>query len=316
MVKRGFTLIEILFVLIIITFLIIGAFEIIGKIYKRNFMVTKTSEFEFLTQQTLDQISGMIYYRVPLSVIGYNYSVTPQYKYIGEITEGDNYTVLEWIGEAFDAKQEANLSGFIDLYASDSENKILVAKDFNKDFIKDVLKYKFNTLSSIENIIGIIFAGSFDRGEEGVLDDYENAFGWHGGGHNHVFTASAIKPSGNDSNDSNITLNEKPNRIYAKFYLADSAYAIARFGDLNKSNWNCGVSAPESDDTLLFFYNYRPWKGETFCGDGGVGDVTVLAENVKAFKVKAVNEHLELKITMKKIKDDINITVSKQKAVF
>ena len=302
----------------ILSFVLIGGFQILNKLYVRNFIAKKTAEFELQSQQTLDQVAQFLYYRVPLSTIGYD-PVNHDFKYIGEIND-NNYSVLEWIGYLNDAMVERNLSGFVDLYASDKNNRILVAKDFNKNFINDILQNKYKLSKNIEDLTAIIFAGSFDRGEEGALDNYNNSFGWHGNEHNYVFTIKNISDAGN--NDCNLTLDENitGKRIYEKFYLVDSAYAIALYKDI-KNSWHCSDldSNKLNDDDLLLFYNYRPWLGKTFCADNSgshEGNVTLLAQNVTAFRVRKINSHLVLKITMNKQKADINITVSKQKVAF
>jgi len=315
MVRKSFTLMEVTLVLVILSFLLIGGFQIIGKIYERNFIAKKTSEFEIITQQTLDILSGLLYYRIPLSVIGYNPD-KKDFKYIGNIVESEDYPVLEWIGEAYEVKQEANLSGFVDLYASIKPT--IKAKDFNSAFIKTILQNKFKSNGDLQNLSAIIFAGSFDRGEESVLIDYNNSFGWHGNNAKYVFPISSYSQNGNDC-DINIS-NADGKRIYEKFYLADSAYAISLAKDINISA-ECiqKLGLTDVNSTLLLFYNYRPWRGETFCADKNgnrEGNVTILAEHIDAFRVKEVNSHLELKLEMKQKKGDITISVSKQKVAF
>jgi hypothetical protein len=191
MVKKSFTLIEAIVVILIISLLSIGVFNIIKNIYVRNFLAVNTSKLEFKSQQLVDELALLLYYRIPLSVIGYNQE-TGDYEYIGFIEEGENYPILEWIGYANDAMVDRNLSGFIDMYASDSESKTLKCLDFNKTFIEDVLQNKFNSSDSLENLAAIIFAGTFDRGEESALVDYNNSFGWHGGEHKVVFIIDEI----------------------------------------------------------------------------------------------------------------------------
>jgi len=313
-------------VIVILSFVLVGGFQIIGKLYMRNFIAKQTSEFEFESQQVLDQLSQMLYYRIPLSTIGYDSNDTHNFKYIGDITNEDtNYTVLEWIGFVNDAMKERNLSGFIDMDASNKDTKTIVCKDFNYSFTKYVVNNKFGIDKELNESVAIVFAGSFDRGEENVLSngEYNNSFGWHNHEHNAIFTFNSHTSNGNDTN---LILNEKPARIYEKFYLADSAYAIVRKQELKKSDWNCSdLNYDELDENdLLLFYNYRPWikhgsESETFCADTqgySSGNVTILAKNVTAFKVKKINSHLELKITFNKQKTDINITVSKQKVAF
>jgi len=317
--KKSFTLIEAIFAIVILAFVLIGGFQIISKLYVRNYIAKETTKFEFLSQQTLDQISANIYNRIPLSVIGYDPS-NHDFKYIGEIND-DNHTVLEWIGYLNDAMVEANLSGFIDLYGSDRQNRVLAAKDFNKDFINTVLSNKYDSDHNITNSTAIIFAGSFDRGEEGSLNDYNDSFGWHGHEHKYIYTITGTECENNDCNlsmDENIT----GHRIYEKFYLADTAYAVARGENIDQNAEcisNLHINSNDLNNTLFLFYNYRPWKGETYCADNNgtaAGNVTILSQNVSAFRVKKINSHLVFKITLNKQKSDINITVSKQKVTF
>jgi hypothetical protein len=324
MVRKSFTLIETIFVIVILGLIVVGGAKIISKLFERNYLVKKTSEFEFVTQNILDKTSNILYYRIPLSVIGYN-PTTHDFKYIGDITQNDeNYSVLEWIGELSEVKRDLNFSGFADL--ARSNNPILYAMDFNSSFIDDVLRGKYNESdTNLSKRAAIIFAGAFDEGDEAVKSDYNNSFGWHGHRADYVFRIANYNQNGNNCelNLTNYDGSEIVNkRIYAKFYLVDSAYALAIKRDLNDSNWNCSNLALSDvkENDLLLFYDYQPWENnETFCADNNgtpAGKVTILAENVKAFLVRKVNSHLELRIELNEKKGDINISVSKQKVAF
>jgi len=312
-VRKSATLIELIFVLVILSLFLVGGFQIINKLYKRNYIALKYSEFEFASQQLVDELSLLLYTRVPLTVIGYNPN-TGEYKYIGEITSSDNLPVVEWYSFEDDAKKDLNLSGFIDMDKSDKNTKTLVCLDFNIDFVEKIIQNKFNFSKTIEQSSALLFSGTFDRGEEDALNDYQNAFGWHGGDAEYVFEFKAQQVG----EDANLTLQKSPTRIYEKFFLVDSAYALARIEDLNKSNWKCkelDINQLDNDD-LVLFYNYRPWLKETFCGDGGEGNVTLLAKKVKGFSLSQINTHLEFKVEFGVKKDDINISVTKQKVMY
>ena len=157
--KKSFTLIESIFVIVILAFVLIGGFQIIQKLYLRNYIAKQTANFEFQSQQTLDELAEMLYFRVPLTTIGYSPSDN-DFKYIEEIEE-DKYPVLVWIGFLNDARVERNLSGFVDLFESDRENYTIACKDFNKDFIESIVNHKFN----IQNAD---FIGFFDSDETQV----------------------------------------------------------------------------------------------------------------------------------------------------
>lgn len=318
MVRKSFTLIEMIFVIVILSIIITGGLLIAAKIYKRNLIASKFLELSFNTEQTIDKLANMLYYRVPLTAIGYNQK-TGKFKYIGDITSDDNFTIFEWIGYCEDIYKDTNFSGFADLYAS--KKPILKALDFNASFINNVIDNKFHTTTNFKNLVGIIFAGSFDMGEESALYDYSNSFGWHGGKAKYIYIINDYNQSSNDTNlslknsdGSNIT----NARIFAKFYLVDSAYAIALKKDLEANKWNCKDYnfSDLSNNDLLLFYDYRPWKGETFCGDGGSGRVEILSKNIAGFYIKAVNSHLELFINSFYKRGNISIKVSKQKVVF
>ena len=318
MVKKSFTLIEIIFVIVILSIIITGGLLIAGKIYKRNFIASKYLELSFSTEQTIDKLANMLYYRVPLSAIGYNQQ-SGEYKYLGDISDDDNFTIFEWIGYCQDIYKDTNFSGFADLYSS--KKPVLKALDFNASFINEVIENKFHTDKNFKDLTGVIFAGSFDRGEEGAVEDYNNSFGWHGGNADLVYIIDDYNQSGNDTNLSlkNSDGSEISHaRIYEKFYLADSAYAIALKKDLSADKWNCSdynFSKLKKGDMLLF-YDYRPWKGDTFCGDGGSGKVEILNKNIAGFYIKAVNSHLEIFIRSVYKRGGIEVKVSKQKVVF
>ena len=321
MVKRAFTLIEMIFVIVILSIIVTGGLIVASKIYKRNLIASKTLELSFNTELVIDKIANILYYRIPLSTIGYD-PESHDFKYLGDV-DGDNYKVFEWINEAYDIENGLNFSGFADLY--DSKKPVLKAIDFNASDINDTLQNKFDTDSDFKELVGIIFAGSFDRGEEGVFDDYNNSFGWHGNKAKFIYIIDKY-----NQNDNNTNLNLKNSdgsdienaRIYEKFYLADSAYAIARGADINTSAdciVNLNIPANEINDTLFLFYNYRPWKKETFCADNNgsaEGNVSILSKYIKGFYIREVNSHLELFFKAEYKRGDIVVKVSKQKVVF
>jgi len=322
MVNKSFTLIEAIFVIVILSLIITGGMMIAEKIYKRNILVSNSLKLQFDTEQTIDKLANMLYFRIPLSAIGYN-PKTGDFKYLGNIGNDENYTVFEWIGESFDIEKGVNFSGFADLYAS--KKPILKALDFNASFINETLQNKFDTSENFKNLVGIIFAGSFDRGDEGILSDYNNSFGWHGHRADFVFLINNYNQVGNDTNLSltNYDGSEINNtRIYEKFYLADSAYAVARGEDINTSATcikNLDIPNDEINNTLFLFYDYRPWKNETFCADTNgnrAGKAEILSKNIVGFNIKSINSHLEIFFNAMFKKGDIVIKVSKQKVVF
>ena len=285
MKRYGFTLVEMIMVIVIMGILSAGTFVSLKHLYQRVAKSKALSELSFDSQIVVDQVSALIYDRVPNSVYGYDVSLNK--KSIYEIV-GSDYKIVEWTGLASESLKRGDYSGFVDMDASDG-NKTIKTYDIDKTKMLEILQKKFNKNSL--NDFGLVFAGSFDGGAD--------------------LNVSTIEEIKTDS----IVLNDKPNEIYEKYYLLDGAYAIARKEDIN---FTCNVLSGDSNvtNTLFLFYNYRPWKNETFCSS--TTSVTILTKEAKAFEIGLINDSIYFNLTLsRKINGiDKNITISKQKVVF
>ena len=261
-------MVEMIVVIVIMGILSAGTFVSLKHLYQRVAKSKALSELSFDSQLIVDQVSALLYDRVPKKVWGYEDNILNK-KSIYDIT-GGNYKIVEWYGTANEYLKEGNYSGFIDMDASDKSIKTL------KTFSKKIKTDKFGA----ENQFALVFAGSFDEG----AGEYNATI-----------------------NDNNITLDTKPNEIYEKYYLVDSAYTIARGEDINCSDTN-------ETNTLYLIYNYRPWRGSSICD----GNVTTLSKEVKGFEVGLINDSIYFNLTLSRnIRGiDNNITISKQKVVF
>jgi len=326
MVKKTFTLIEVIFVIVILGLISVGSFKAIEMLYQRYYQVNTITKFTILSQTLLDEVSTILYYRTPLTAIGYSPS-DGDFKKLEEVDD-DKFTIFEWISEAYDAKKHygfdtsTGYTGFIDLEASDRDTLTLVTKDFNITDVNNTLNAVFNNNQDLNKTIAVIFAGNLDTGE--TDSDYNNSFGWHGFDHKKVFLINKFKQVGVDANFT-MTSDIKGNKIFAKYYAATSAWSIARGEDINK-NATCLNGLNVDDNTLLLFFNYRPWLNQTFCADPHQdnsetpeGNVSILARDITSFRVKAVDYHIELKVQFQKALyrgSDTNITITKQKVTF
>ncbi|MEA1955112.1 MAG: hypothetical protein U9N02_01295, partial [Campylobacterota bacterium] len=71
------------------------------------------------------------------------------------------------------------------------------------------------------------------------------------------------------------------------------------------------------ENTLFLFYDFQPYDNETFCGDGGVGKVSILSEDVSGFEVSYENDAINVKIDMQReIGGSNSVHISKQKVIF
>lgn len=303
---KAFTLIEMIISIVILGILSAGTFVSIKHLYLRVAKSKAMSDLSLDSQVIVDQISALLYDRVPSSVIGSNDDSRDDFKSIYNVTT--DFKILEWVGTSSEALKAGYYSGFVDLDGSNRGTNTTKTDIFNEQNITNILVDKFGLTNNVLNSTAIIFTGAFDNG---VLSDINSSFGWHNTNHNLVYTINSV-------NDNNITLAIRPDEIYEKYYLVDSAYAIARgkdvnlskpiMQDLNATFKNVG------DNTLFLFYNYRPWKNETFYD----GNVTILSKEAKAFEVGLINDSIYFNLTLQRhIKgSDNNVTISKQKVVF
>ncbi|WP_457599181.1 type II secretion system protein [Hydrogenimonas sp.] len=309
--RRAFTLIEIVMVIAVAGILAVGTFKALSALFIRSSKARAVTELSLVSQSALDQLGALLYARVPGSVIGYDPS-DGSFDAIGRLTSPK--PVLEWIGTAEESLKRRDYSGFVDMNASDSASGVLVSPESDGTRVDAATRLKFDTLTDVfaADRVRLVFAGSYDLGAE--EDASVSAFGWHGGAAEKIYD---ISMDGSGA----ITLNASPPYIYEKYYLADSAYAVARAKDVNLSA-ACvtALGVPLSEGALLLFYDYRPWKGETFCADSGAaaaGSVTLLAEDVSGFRAERVDRTIRLSIDMvRPIRGSTPVHISKQKVVF
>lgn len=294
--KKAFTLVEIIFVLVIMSLLSAGTFKAVEAIYTRSAQAKALTDLSLQSQIVLDQLSVLLYSRIPSSVIGYSPG-TSTCEAIDELTAAR--PIIEWLATADDALLQAEYDGFVDMNASVKATFTLAtphSTDINEAYAN------------------LVFAGAFDGGSQ-EISACRGAFGWHGNDSNLSYDITM----GTDT--ISITDSVKPDLIYEKYYLTHTAYAVARGADLDLSSaCVADLGVPVDANTLFLFYNYHPYAtpSQSFCADGGEGNVTILAQDVTAFTAQAVNEVIRLSIDMnKEIRGrTCGVHVSKQKAVF
>jgi len=313
--KKAFTLIELIFVLVIVSFLSVATYKAFATILVRSFKAKEITSLSMQSQIVVNMLSAYLKNRVPYSVIGYN-PEDGSYEYIGDLTS--QKPMLEWFGLASESLLLRDYSGFLDM--ATKEDNTTFSQDTNGSCINETLDDKFHFSDNIytNKYINLIFAGSFDRGA-GSSHDYNDTFGWHGGKSLDSFDISI-------DNDGNITIDDddKPEFIYEKYFLVDSAYGVARGSDIDQSAEcikNLNIAEKDINDTLLLFSNYRPWKGETFCADkqgsSQDGNVSVLMLHVKGFKFEEIDYTLRIGLDINRtIRGSQPIHLSKLKVVF
>jgi prepilin-type N-terminal cleavage/methylation domain-containing protein len=278
--RRGYTLIEIIITIAITGILAIGMFKALEAITLRSEKAKTLSTLSLDSQSALDQIAALLYNRAP----GFLKACTTATDCVqfDETTAGKS--IIQWYGLASESYNAGDYSGLVDMNHSIALKPTLYSPNTNLTNVLATQQQKWGASFTLGDM-ALIFSGALD---EGNPNEYN-------------ITASAV--------DTITLANTPPDTIYEKYNLADSAYALTR-----KQSVTCSNVASLDNNTLLLFYNYRPWKGENLCN----GDVTVLATDVNAFRAQMLNGTIRLAIdTNRSIRGSSNpVHLSKQKVVF
>lgn len=222
--RKGFTLIELIFVIVIFGILSKFGADILYKIYE-NYVYSNTfNRLQNQSELAVKQIANRLQYRIKDSTIA-RVGTSGTAHGIGETITGTN--VLEWIGTDIEgwrgtATQAPDWSGFIDL--ADSNATMLDSPG----------------TGALTGDLALFFIGS-DVDLEG------NAFGWDG---TEITTQDASMHRVNIATAGQITPavgSFSGIDVFEYYQLARSAYAVHL----------------ENDGDLILYHDYQPWAGDT-----------------------------------------------------
>jgi len=305
--RKSFTLIELIFVIAILSIIGVISAQILAKIYEQYILTRTINEIETKTELVLAQIANRLQYRIKEATIARK--LPPNDTNITALSMADEtYQILEWIGydnDSFrglwDNTKKSNIpgwSGFVDLDSSETNKSQIKTSgsDLNiTDQIINTLSGGNANLTTKENV-AIIFKGlplGFDIKEYG-WNDYT-------GTSKHSYVSRVKCPASGCKDilefvDNNVTSRD----IAEQYYLTWTAFAIVP--DDNSTNTN-----------LRLYYNYRPWMGEKYSD----GNSSLLLENVSTFKFTQIDHVIRLKLCVNKsITNDFNISFCKEKVVY
>jgi len=308
--KKAFTMLELVFVIVIMGIVASIGAEIIVKLYDNYLKTRSINKLQFQTELVLGQIVKRLTYRIKDSVIARQATVANFLNYKTLLDANSSYQILEWIGkdnESFRGQSNGILSapgwsGFIDLDSNQTGKSLGIygklktpGSELNvTDATIQALSY--GTVSLLhgdgKQKPALIFKGqsSFD------IDQY----GWKGIEGNYTSIVSYSGAGSNDllNFDENVSA-KGVNEIYEQYDLAWSAYAIVPVGNANDFN-------------LTLYYNYQPWENEKYTD----GNSSVLVEHVSSFRFRQDGQTIRLKLCIRDDKTGGDYGFCKEKVVF
>lgn len=293
--KSAFTLLELIFVIVIIGILSKFGIELLFQAYKNFIFSSVNNALQSNSAAAVETIASRLQYRIKDSVIAREDD--------GDIFAlsgytDDNATILEWTGSDIDGFRGDSLplwSGIIDINLSSATT--LVSPGTNTTELNTLIDALSNGGSGIDDA-AIYFVGS---------DSDINNYGWSGSAltnHNtsvmHPIRRSTVVGEENlfipTRGDTGADNTFSGTNIYEQYQLSWTAYAV--------------VHTP-ADGNLTLYYDYQPWKGDGYAS----GKAVVLMENVDTFRFRAIGSIVKIQVC---VKNDLveDYSLCKEKTIF
>lgn len=297
--RIGFTMIELIFVIVIMG--IIGKFgtEFLAQAYKNFIFSSINNKLQADSEMAVEAVASRLQYRIKDSVIGRK-STDNSFLAIGSAT-GATYNILEWVGsdiEGFRGNILPLWSGIIDINPSSSI--LLNSPNTNTAALDAQIRILAHASGTGINNAAIYFVGS---------DSDINNYGWTFGEGAFTDQSKVMHPiktgvapnlliprnaaTGADNNFSGID-------VFEYYQLAWTAYAVG-ISDYNANNVG----------TLMLYYDYQPWEGENYKN----GKSEILMQNVSTFQFKSVGSLLKIQVC---VNSDLveDYSLCKEKTIF
>lgn len=322
--KRAFTLLELVVVIVVLGIIAMMSFNAIMNIYSNYFQTKTVNELETQTEIALEQISKRLEHRIKPSVIARKTDGEFLALNDNRVNLDAKYEILEFIPYAYEIfndviSLDANdnvieqggkagrYSGYADLAkSSPATGLISPGSNFTTGVVETIkdLTCKDDTRNSkcvdFENKDGGVVAIFYD-----VYYDVQNSFGYKGIS-NLDIAKVGVKGGQSGLNGDTLEISGFANKqISEQYHLAYTANAIVPEQSADPKDTANGVF------DLNLYYDYRPWMGEKYKQNG---EKATLAKNVTRFVFTEKNGVIVLKLCMRAKNSEI--TICKSKAVY
>ncbi len=330
--KRGFTLIELVFVIVVLGIISMFGADLYTKIYKSYVHVRAVNQLEARTQNAMMLITNRLEDRIKSSTIGRELS-SNQFVPISALDD-PKYDILEWIGQSVETrninKRTPGWSGFMsmsqlrdDKWKTGTEdagyigntratfNMVSLGSDFPQvaNIVGNLRATEYGK-SSTNTQVAVIFrvvTNDASPTSVGIGFGYDRKVDVNGSNRVLIAVGTPSAAGSGSMEGETITINQYPlnpnndksQEFSEQYYIAHSAYAIVPDQVVTYMKNNAGKVLSKNFN-LLLKYNYRPWS--TVADDAHSYDTassSLLAEDVSLFKFKDDNGAVALKLCMR-----------------
>lgn len=330
--KRGFTLIELVFVIVVLGIISMFGADLYTKIYKSYVHVRAVNQLEARTQNAMMLITNRLEDRIKSSTIGRELS-SNEFVPISDLTN-PKYDILEWIGQSVETRNinQRNLgwSGFMsmsqlrdDKWKAGTEdagyigntratfNMVSLGSDFPRvaRIVRNLRATAYNTPSNNTQVAVIFRVVTNDASPTsvGIGFGYDRRIDENGSNRVLIAVGTPSDAGSGSKEGETITINQYPlnpnndksQEFSEQYYIAHSAYAIVPDQVVTYMRNNAG-NVLSKNFNLLLKYNYRPWSTvEKDANSYDKASSALLAEDVSLFKFKDDNGAVALKLCMR-----------------
>ena len=265
--RRGFTLLELVFVIVVMGILSKFGVELLYKTYENYVLSNTFNRLSNESELAVKQIANRLSYRIKDSVVARTApgaAVVP----IGSITGNEN--VLEWMGIDYDGWRSSppTWSGLIDL------SPVSVGGLPTSTIAGLSSPGTTSSESGAIFFIGAPVNLSANFGYDGVAVGTQTE-----SIHPVNMGATITSSNGDDFDDID---------VYEFYQFTKSAFAVSL--DVANPKTTNGVTSYD----LIFYYDYKPWDGETISD----GKSALLMENVKSFDFATIGDILIVQVCL------------------
>ena len=323
--KRAFTLLELVVVIVVLGIIAMMSFNAIMNIYSNYFQTRTVNELETQTEIALEQISKRLEHRIKPSVIARKTDGAFLALNDSGVNLDAKYEILEFIPYAYEIfndviSLDANdhvieqggkagrYSGYADLAkSSPATGLISPGSNFTTGVVETI---KDLTCREDTNATCVDFKNK-DGGVVAIFSDVyynvQSSFGYSNGTVPVSLDIAKVGVKGGQSGLNGNTLEISGfdgKQISEQYHLAYTANAIVPEQSADPKDAANGVF------DLNLYYDYRPWMGQGYKN----GEKATLAKNVTRFVFTEKNGVIVLKLCMRAKNSEI--TICKSKAVY
>ena len=315
--KRAFTLLELVVVIVVLGIIAMMSFNAIMNIYSNYFQTRTVNELETQTEIALEQISKRLEHRIKPSVIARKTDGAFLALNDSGVTLAQDYEILEFIPYAYEifndvpsgSNKAGRYSGYADLAkSSPATGLISPGSNFSTEVVETI---KDLTCREDANATCVDFTKK-DGGVVAIFSDVyynvQSSFGYSNGTVPVSLDIAKVGVKGGQSGLNGNTLEISGfdgKQISEQYHLAYTANAIVPEQSADPKDTANGVF------DLNLYYDYRPWMGEKYKQNG---EKATLAKNVTRFVFTEKNGVIVLKLCMRAKNSEI--TICKSKAVY